>query len=251
MLRLILLLTTALSICTVQAKKIEIRIGSYHFPPYANHDQPTNLGLTTELIKELNNIQKKFKFVEIRTTAQKRYQDFENSRFDGVFFESKKWGWSHYKDLKFVKKILLDGEVFIARKLSGRTQDYFKTLKDKKLAAFKGYHYKFANFNSDEEFLKSHFNIDLSHSHLENIRKVKENKADMAIVTYTFLKKFLNDHPSLKDDFIISANYDQRYVLQFAIKESKKIDLRDFSILLNKALRSKQMKTELRKYNLN
>jgi len=244
-----LFILLAISI-TLFAQPKTINVGSYHFPPYAVYKDNSKNGLTAELISELNKIQSKYVFKQIQTTAQGRYSDFEKGKFDAIFFESKKWGWSKYKDLNFVKRILLDGEVFITKNLYGKNQEFFKDIKTKKIAAFEGYHYKFANFNSDSEYLKKNFNIVLTSSHLQNIRMVKENKADLAIVTYSFFKKFLNDHPSERDNYIISLAYDQRYILQFALKNTKGIAQKDFSRYLKKALRSKKIKELLRQYNL-
>lgn len=238
-------------ISQVFAAPTEINVGAYHFPPYAIDKEGEVSGLTRHLVDELNRIQKEYKFKIILTTAKDRYKDFASKKYDLMFFESKVWGWAKYPDMEFSKKILLDGEVFITRALPGKNQSYFKTVKNKSMAAFSGYHYKFAEFNSDEKFLKESFNIQLSKSHLENIRKVKESKVELGIVTYSFFMKFLNDHPSERKNYLVSQVYDQRYILQFAKRKNHLLSPKEFSRILNKALRSKRIKSLFKEYNLN
>jgi ABC-type amino acid transport substrate-binding protein len=245
------ILIPLLFVTQIFGQALEVKVGAYHFPPYAVERDGEIFGITRHLVNELNKIQKDYKFVIYKTSAKNRYEDFVAKKYDMIFFESKVWGWAEHKEMNFTKKILLDGEVFISKSSKDKGQSFFNNLSDKSIAAFIGYHYKFADFNSDEAYLKKNFNIELSKSHLENIKKVRESKVDLGIVTYSFLMKFLNDHPNERKQYLVSENYDQRYVLQFGMRPSNRLNQKKFSQILNKALRAKKIRLILKEYNLN
>ena len=74
-----------------------------------------------------------------------------------------------------------------------------------------GYHYGFADFISDEKYLKETYNIHFSRDHETNIRKVLEGRTDISIVTKSYLNLFLAKHPQFKNQLIISEKVDQEY----------------------------------------
>ncbi len=71
-------------------------------------------------------------------------------------------------------------ELFVAKSEELRGQQYFEQLQGKQLALYRGYHYGFAGFNSDPEFLSSTFNANLGHSHDSNLLMVMRGRADVA-----------------------------------------------------------------------
>ena len=71
-----------------------------------------------------------------------------------AIFENPQWGWQDI-DAEAVDMRLEDAELFVARKEALRDQSYFEQLEGKRLALYRGYHYGFAQFNSDPEFLTS------------------------------------------------------------------------------------------------
>ena len=56
---------------------------------------------------------------------------------------------------------------------------------------FSGYHYAFANFNADPKFMAEHFNATLTYSHDSNLLMVARGRADIALVTRSYLSDFL------------------------------------------------------------
>ncbi len=85
-------------------------------------------------------------------------------------FEDKNWGWKN-KNISPSKVILKGGEVYIANSDTAKNQSYFENIKGRSIAAFLGYHYGFAGFNADEQYLKNNFKIELSSTHQGNIKK--------------------------------------------------------------------------------
>lgn len=189
----------------------EVRVGAYHFPPYVVAvGQASSSGLLPELLKELNRIQAKYRFVLVPTSSARRYRDFEEGRFDLIFFEAPNWGWQDTA-FEMVDMYLEDTELFIARAEPGRDQGYFDNLRDKRLALLHGYHYAFADFNADPRFLAANYQAALTHLADNNLRLVLLGRADIALVTQSYLQDFLRRYPQHRDAFLVSERIDQVY----------------------------------------
>ncbi len=191
-------------------RKVQVQVGGYEFPPFVIVKDGKTTGLTFDFIRELNRFQNKYIFKFILTTPNRRYSDFNKKYFDLLFFESKHWGWDSY-ETESSNIFLKGGEVYIARHQPGRDQSYFKVLHNKKLLGILGYHYRFANFESDPTKLKKRFDIGLTSTHSGNILSIIFGRADIAIVTESYLKMFLFRHPHYRHKLIISEHYDQEY----------------------------------------
>ncbi|MCP4161994.1 MAG: transporter substrate-binding domain-containing protein [Deltaproteobacteria bacterium] len=212
-----------------------ILVGGYQFPPFVEIDENKQKisGITIDLIKVMNEFQKKFKFKFTPTSAKRRYLFFEEKRFDIIMFEDIKWGWKN-KDIVASKVILKGGEVYITKSHPSKNQSYFNSLKKKSLAVILGYHYGFANFNADEKFLKNNYKIQFNTSHKGNIIKVLLERADISIVTLSFLKKFLKNNPDKKNKLMVSNKLDQQYNHTILLRKNYKISKREMDELLSK-----------------
>ena len=72
-----------------------VKVGGYDFPPFAERNaQGEWSGLSLDLIELLNRSQTEYQFSFSPTSASRRHHDFDNDRFDLVFFESPRWGWA-------------------------------------------------------------------------------------------------------------------------------------------------------------
>lgn len=71
-----------------------------------------------------------------------------------------------------------------------RGQDYFADLSDKRMALHRGFHYGFAGFNADPDILRSHFDAQMTYSHDSNLRMLLLRRADVAVVTRSYLQLF-------------------------------------------------------------
>src|SRR5690606_14977972 len=98
----------------------------------------------------------------------RRFRDLEQGRIDMAVFENPEWGWQDIPHQQ-VDMGLEDAEVFVARAVPGRDQRYFDELKGKRLALYHGYHYEFAGFGVDPEYLAREFNAKMNYSHDSNL----------------------------------------------------------------------------------
>ena len=181
----------------------------------------------------MNKFQNKFTFKFLPTSSKGRYISFYKKRFDLIMFEDKKWDWDNNNIL--ASKILLESkEVYITKAGPSKDQSFFYNIQDKSIAVIRGYHYKFANFNSDENYLKKNFKIQISSSHSGNILKALLGRTDIAVVSLSYLNKFLKDNPDKKDLLLVSEKFDQEYKHRILIRKKINITVEDINNLINK-----------------
>ncbi|AQY67665.1 substrate-binding periplasmic protein [Pseudomonas veronii] len=188
-----------------------VRIGAAHFPPYTvRPEQGADTGLLPQLVEALNASQTDYQFVLVPTSIPRRFRDFEQGRVDVAIFENPDWGWQKIPHTT-VDMGLEDAEIFVAQREPDRDQNYFASLGGKRLAVFSGYHYAFANFNADPKFMAEHFNATLTYSHDSNLLMVARGRADIALVTRSYLSDFLARNVDMAAQFLISERVDQVY----------------------------------------
>ena len=211
----------------------EIRIGAAHFPPYVVHpEQNVDNGLLAQLAAALNGAQDDYHFVLIPTSLPRRYQDFEQGRVDMALFENPDWGWQGIAH-EAVDLGLEDAEVFVTLK-GDHEQDYFDDLNGKRLALFSGYHYAFAGFDANPQYLLRRFSATLTYSHDSNLMMVLRQRADIALVTRSYLHDFLARNPELAEKLLVSRRIDQHYHHYALVRPGAPINGHAFQALLQR-----------------
>ncbi|MFA1029584.1 Amino acid ABC transporter substrate-binding protein [Pseudomonas syringae pv. helianthi] len=209
-----------------------VRVAAVHFPPYmVRPEKGEDAGLLPRLIDALNAEQDDYEFVMIPTSVPRRFRDFTEGRFDVAIFENPDWGWRDIPH-ETVDMGLEDAEVYVARRVEGRGQDYFDTLSDKRLALFSGYHYGFANFNTDQKYLSEHFTITSTYSHDSNLLMVVRGRADIAPVTRSYLIDFMAHNKDEAAQLMVSERVDQIYRQYALLRPNGNIDVPHFKQLL-------------------
>jgi ABC-type amino acid transport substrate-binding protein len=188
-----------------------VKVGGYNYPPYlikAESERPQ--GLLPELLAALNQQQGDYRFELVPTSVTRRYRDFQNARFDIMLFESPAWGWQNIP-LSNLDLQVEDADIYVAKAEPGRDQDYFQQIKGKRLALYSGYHYGFANFNADPKYLAREFNAMLNYSHESNLLMVQRGRADITVVTRSYLHGFETMFPEQRAQLLASTKADQIY----------------------------------------
>jgi ABC-type amino acid transport substrate-binding protein len=208
----VLLLSVLSSLWVVPSQAVQlVRIGAAHFPPYTVRPETgADTGLLPQLVEALNALQNDYRFVLVPTSIPRRFGDFKQARVDMAIFENPDWGW---KDIPHttVDMGLEDAEIFVAQREPGRQQSYFANLAGKRLALFSGYHYEFSNFNADPKFLAQNYNATLTYSHDSNLLMVLRGRADIALVTRSYLSDYLLRNQQVADQLLVSQRVDQIY----------------------------------------
>ena len=190
---------------------VEIKIGAAHFPPYTvRPEKGADSGLLPQLTEALNAAQDRFHFVLVPTSIPRRFRDFEQGRVDMAIFENPDWGWQNIPHVS-VDMGLEDAEVFVTHRTGNRDQQYFSSLSGKRLALFSGYHYAFAGFNADTHYLTDTFNATLTYSHDSNLLMVLRGRADIALVTRSFLSDYVLRNEQVAPHLLVSERVDQVY----------------------------------------
>ena len=208
-----------------------VKVGGYHFPPYVEHVSGEFSGLTLDLLQLMNAFQSTYHFEFVPTTPLTRYKDFTDRAFDVLFFERKEWGWQD-RPVVSSREFLKDCEVYVTRTEPGKTEAYFETLRGKSLLGYLGYHYPFAQYQTDPALLLQRYNMRLTTSHAENIRAVLDNRADIAIVTKSYATRFLRDHPGLIPRLLVSRKMEQEYRHTILARKGSKPKPKDIMAIL-------------------
>ncbi|MHC8306667.1 substrate-binding periplasmic protein [Pseudomonas sp. PB3P13] len=192
-----------------------VRVGAAHFPPYTvRPESGADTGLLPQLLAALNSSQRDYQFVLVPTSIPRRFGDFKQGRVDMAIFENPQWGW---KDIPHtsVDMGLEDAEIFVAQRSPDghveRQQNYFADLAGKRLALFSGYHYEFARFNADPKVLAQNYNATLTYSHDSNLLMVLRGRADIALVTRSYLSDYLLRNEAVASQLLVSQRIDQIY----------------------------------------
>ena len=207
------LLLAALAVCCVLPSQAaqQVRVGAAHFPPYTvRPESGADTGLLPQLVEALNQLQTDYQFVLVPTSIPRRFNDFKDGRVDMAIFENPNWGW---KDIPhtLVDMGLEDAEIFVAQKKPDRDENYFKDLTGKRLALYSGYHYEFANFNADPKYLADTYKATLTYSHDSNLLMVLRARADIALVTRSYLSDYLLRNEKVGEQLLVSQRIDQVY----------------------------------------
>ena len=207
----------ALPVKAADTRKV-VRVGAYYFPPFVAERAGPPTGITAALADLLNRSQKTFRFELVRTTPSDRYADFEAGAFDALLFEEIAWGWGD-RQVVASKPYLTGGEVYVARAEPGRTQAYFSDVAKHSIAAIRGYHYGFADFEADPAKLMHRFRIWLGSSHRDNLQRVLDGASDIAVVSISYLRQQLLRHPDWQKSLLVSDKFDQRYAFTVVVRD--------------------------------
>lgn len=181
----------------------------------------------------MNEAQRDYQFVLVPTSIPRRFRDFEQGRIDIAIFENPDWDWQKIPH-EAVDMKLEDAEIFVTRKVDGRDQSYFDDLHGKRLALFSGYHYAFAEFNADPKYLSEHFDSTLTYSHDSNLLMVMRDRADIALVTRSYLSDFMARNKEDASQLLVSERVDQTYRHFALVRPKAPISGAQFDQLLQK-----------------
>jgi len=245
------LLLAVSSLMTWQACAAQVvHIGAAHFPPYTiRPERGEDTGLLPQLVEAMNRVQSDFQFVLVPTSIPRRFRDFQDGRIDMAIFENPAWGWQNIAHTN-VEMGLEDAEVFVAQRVEGRQQSYFDDLNGKRLALFSGYHYAFANFNPQPKYLAEHYNATLTYSHDSNLLMVLRGRADIALVTRSYLSDFMARNKDEAQHLLVSERVDQVYRHYALIRPQAGISGEQFAGILKQLRDNGQMSIIFQPYRI-
>jgi len=225
-----------------------VKVGVYDFAPYVFITDKTT-GITVQMIAEMNNFQKKYEFIAVPTTSRRRYSDFEKNKFDMMIFESKNWGWQKYPMV--VSQTFVTGfEVYVTQAKPGRGQDFFSDFKNKAMIGVLGYHYQFADFHAELDYLEKNFNILQTDSQKRSLELILNNRGEIAVLTKEYLNYHFSHSPADKKKLLISDKFDQIYRHTILVRKNSVPSVRYINKLLEQMKQKGTLKPLWEKYGL-
>jgi len=242
--------SSAWAAATNDKKPLIVKVGVVHFPPYieVEADGKTS-GIIMELLNYMNTAQSTYKFEPVQTSAMRKIRDFKNGSYDLSFFDNLKWGWDK-TDVDASQVFMRGKEIYIAKKKTGRGQNYFNDFTEKSMVGMLGYHYGFANFNADASFLRTKFNMQASTSNEGSVKMILRDRGDIAIVSDAFLHWYFIAHPEARTKILTSNKVDQHYLLSVIVRKNIRPTVQEINTLLGKFKQSKEFKSLEDRYGI-
>ena len=126
----------------------------------------------------------------------------------------------------------------------------FDDLKGKRLALYSGYHYGFAGFEADPEYLAHTFDALMTYSHDSNLRMLLARRVDVAVVTWSYLQMFLDRNPQLVPELLVSERVDQQYHHQVLLRPGGVLTPDQVAGMLSELQENGELPALLRRYRL-
>ncbi|WP_269533018.1 ABC transporter substrate-binding protein [Chitinimonas sp. BJYL2] len=208
-----------------------VKVGVVLFPPYINKQAGSDR-LHVELLDLMNSFQQRYRFVPVNTGPVRRFRDFDLGRYDMSTFDNLAWGWKD-RPVDASRVYLGGGEVYVALKQADRDQRYFDHFADKRMIGMRGYHYGFAGFNTNEDYLRHHFQMVFTSDNEATIKHLLMGSGDIAVVTEAYLAGYLERNPQDRDKLLISTKKDQHYQLTFVIRRGVRPSAAELNALLD------------------
>lgn len=225
-----------------------VKVGIYDFAPYVFiADRPT--GITAQMIAAMNKFQKKYEFVAIPTTSRRRYRDFEKNKFDMMIFENKNWGWQKYPVVAS-QGFVTGMDVYVSQAKPGRGQDFFSDFKNKAMIGVFGYHYQFAGFHAEQDYLEKNFNILQTNSQKKSLELILNDRGEIAVLSKEYLNYHFGRSPADKAKLLISDKYDQVYQHTILVRENHELSIKYINKLLGQMKQKGTLKPLWEQYGL-
>lgn len=232
------------------SEPIEVTVGMYPFAPFVEQKgHNTITGMTIDLLTALNNQQKKYIFKPFVIPPKRRYLSYQNGDYDLIFYENSTWSWNEY-DVEVSDVYQLGGEVYVALTKEGRGQEYFDDLTNKRMMGILGFHQGFADFETDEAFLREKFNMSLVNSNDKNLSKLLKGRGDIALLNQAYLQRYFFENPKVKDKLLVSEKLDQEYRHAVLVRPGIQPSVEEINRMLKSLQQSGAMASLWKKYGI-
>ncbi len=96
-----------------------------------------------------------------------------------------------------------------------------------------GYHYAFAGFNANQDYLRENFTVQFAPKQRTALKYLLKGRADVALASEIFLhSEYLRDS-ELEQQLLIADHADQFYELPILVRKDGPIDADNFNKLLD------------------
>ncbi|MGJ8692938.1 MAG: substrate-binding periplasmic protein [Thalassotalea sp.] len=214
------------------SQKIHIKVGAGIRPPFL---LANNNGLGIDILNAFNLVQSQFTFELIPVPIARRVESLREGWVDIVMWDNIQWGWDEHFSLIQSTPLLTTKDTFVSFFSENKDQSYFNNLKNKRICAVNGYHYKLFNYETDYRKLKSQYNISLIRTEAESIKMALLKRCDISIASLSAIDWFLTSNPDAREKLIISEKFDTQYSRHFLVPKYASISVEEVNAIYYKA----------------
>ncbi len=209
-------------------------------PPFII-DEKKEHGLTFDLLNAINELQDDYRFVGKFYPIKQLFANYEKHNVHLVALGDLKWGWS---ELNAVGSLSLTNgkDVFFSLK-SNATDE-----KNKGIAAVRGFHYAFANFDPVE--LSQLPNISLVNDEPTVVKMVLRGRVGRGISSEAYLKWLSVSNPKLSAKLKIEPKEDHNYNRQFIVLPNSLISVEEINNIVFSPSAREALRRVFAKYGL-
>lgn len=214
-------------------ERIPVKVGAYEYGVVYFYEDGKPQGMVLHLIRLLNDLQDEYVFELAETSSRRRYQAVTGGDVDLVLLESSQWEWQEF-DVRFSEPIVQEKDLYLT--LAGRDdiQSLLSNVTNHPILCVLGFHYGFADFNADPEYLRQNFDVLLRYNEQEVLDGLLAGEAPIGIVSAGFLAARFVDYPSLRESLVISDQPDAVHDLVAVLSAGSSIPLDRFNQLIAK-----------------
>jgi len=225
----------------VQAKTV-VRVAHSSFqPPFLTAYDPPK-GLAVDFVAMLNAQQSTYHFELIVIPSRRLLARFQELEIDLVIFNALQWGWSSYG---------AEGSLALSegKDVFFRALDVTATQRaPKRIAAVRGFHYSFANF--DSQALDHLPHVALSTTLEGVVEHVIHGRAKTGITSQAYLRWLELTNPDLYSQLIIMDKTDQRYIRRVIRLATAPITTHDLNMILHELVHTGKFAALYAKYGM-
>jgi hypothetical protein len=229
--------------------KIRIPVGAYPFAPYYELQDGEAKGITVDTLEILNKLQNDYEFRITEINPSRRYKLFEDLQIEMIFFEDPAWQWNKVEHTSIPLGID-DEEVYFALASKSAQPGYFDNFKTKRMVGLQGYHYRFADMSSDEDYLRKNYQMQFVNSYDASVLFVISDRADIGLATRSYLKTYFQQHPDHKARIRIGTKPDHSFSLKVVMSKKSKVSKARMQSLIDQLLKHPDFQKILAKHGL-
>ncbi len=215
----------------VQAQ-VKVRIASESWDRLLYLDsQNEPKGDIADFVARMNAVQTKFHF-ELAVFPRLRLDKiFIDKEADVYPLRTTAWTKPELK-LLATRTILESGDMYVAKRTHRLGMRVFTDLKSRSIVGVRGYHYRIFNNNSDEAYIKKHFNAYLMPSNETVMKFVLADRADVGILPELIMAKYFKD-PAMRAQLVVGDEFDSRVELSNLVRAGGPISVAEMDTIVD------------------
>lgn len=204
------------------AEPVPVKVGAYEYGVVYFYENGQPKGMVPHLISLLNDMQDEYVFELAETSSRRRYWAVMSGEVDLVLLESSNWDW-HELNVRFSDTIVREQGVYLA--LAGRddAEMLFEDVIRYPILCVLGFHYGFADFNADPEYLRQNYDVLLRYNEKDVLAGLLSGEAPIGVVSAGFLATQVIENPDLRDAIVIADQPDATHDLVSVFSDSSSI----------------------------